>query len=772
MHLAGPPPLALSATVGAGKDTAARLSPAVAEAVLDSPDEWTAFSRAVPEQPHCWESHVLFEGMHCAACALSIEDALGQVPGVQSVQVNAASHRGRIVWSDQTVKPSVWMAASARAGYPALPANDASTLDRRRAEARRALWRMGVAGLCMMQVMMYAFPGYVSIGTDLTLEMVHLLRWAAWVLSLPVLIFSCTPFFANAFRDLRQRRVSMDLPVALGMLITFGVSSMGTFAPLSVFGAEVYFDSFTMFVFFLLTGRWLELRLRERTAGALEALMNRMPDSVERRRADGSFERIAVRRLAVGDQVRVLPGEAFPADGVILEGRTLADEALLTGESRPLARAVGDGVIAASYNLSAPVLVRIERLGGATRFAQIVALMESASLSKPQLAVLADAAAKPFLIFVLLAALGAGAYWWGRDPGHALMVAVSVLIVTCPCALSLATPAAMLASAGALAKRGVLVRRLQALEALARIDTVVFDKTGTLTHDTFALDRVTTRAGLSEAEALQRAAALARHSLHPVSRALVGASQLPVLEASGVDEVAGQGVRGQVLLEQGARQMRLGSAVFCGAEAAAGDALQASLADEDGWLATFELREALRPDAAATVQALLAQGVQVQLLSGDRPDAAARVAGETGITRFQGGCTPQDKLAQMRQWQAQGRQVAMVGDGMNDGPVMAGAQVSFAIGKAVPLAHAQSDFVLLGEQLAVVAQTLAVARRTIRVVRQNLWWAAIYNAVCVPLAVLGLLPAWLAGLGMALSSLLVVLNALRLAEPVRLQEGD
>ena len=602
--------------------------------------------------------------------------------------------------------------------------------------------------------------------------MVHLLRWAAWVLSLPVLIFSCTPFFANAFRDLRQRRVSMDLPVALGMLITFGVSSMGTFAPLSVFGAEVYFDSFTMFVFFLLTGRWLELRLRERTAGALEALMNRMPDSVERRRADGSFERIAVRRLAVGDQVRVLPGEAFPADGVILEGRTLADEALLTGESRPLARAVGDSVIAASYNLSAPVLVRIERLGGATRFAQIVALMESASLSKPQLAVLADAAAKPFLIFVLLAALGAGAYWWGRDPGHALMVAVSVLIVTCPCALSLATPAAMLASAGALAKRGVLVRRLQALEALARIDTVVFDKTGTLTHDTFALDRVTTRAGLSEAEALQRAAALARHSLHPVSRALVGASQLPVLEASGVDEVAGQGVRGLVQLEQGASQMRLGSAVFCGAEAAAGDALQASLADEDGWLATFELREALRPDAAATVQALLAQGVQVQLLSGDRPDAAARVAGETGITRFQGGCTPQDKLAQMRQWQAQGRQVAMVGDGMNDGPVMAGAQVSFAIGKAVPLAHAQSDFVLLGEQLAVVAQTLAVARRTIRVVRQNLWWAAIYNAVCVPLAVLGLLPAWLAGLGMALSSLLVVLNALRLAAPVRLQEGD
>ena len=669
------------------------------------------------------------------------------------------------------------MQAAARAGYPAVPANDAFANDRRRAETRQALWRLGVAGMCMMQVMMYAWPAYVAEPGDLTPDMAQLLRWASWVLSLPVLIFSCAPFFRNALRDLRHRRISMDLPVALGMAITFVVSSMGTFEPNGIFGAEVYFDSFTMFVFFLLTGRWLELRLRDRTAGALEALMNRLPDSVERRGADGVFERVAVRRLGAGDVIRVLPGEAFPADGLILEGRTLADESLLTGESRPLPRGEGEGVIAGSHNLAAAVLVRVEHTGSQTRFAQIVALMESASTSKPQLALLADRIARPFLFFVLLAAGGAGAYWWSHDPGHALMVAVAVLIVTCPCALSLATPAAMLSSAGALARGGVLVRRLQALEALAAVDTVVFDKTGTLTRDAFVLGEVSVREGLSKEQALAMAAALAQHSLHPVSRALASAGRLQAVSqqawlARDVQEVAGQGVSGSLKRTDGqgaAMSVRLGAARFCGVQPPATDALHACLSDEQGWLATFELREDLRPDAVATVALLTAQGLKVHLLSGDVAESAARLGREAGISDVQGGCTPQDKLAVLRQLQTQGHKVAMVGDGLNDGPVLAGAHVSFAFGQAVPLAQAQADFVVLGERLGSVAQTLFVARRTVRIVRQNLAWAALYNIVCVPLAVVGWLPAWLAGLGMALSSLLVVLNALRLSAALPLE---
>ncbi|WP_196869899.1 cation-translocating P-type ATPase [Polaromonas sp. CG_9.11] len=739
-------------------------------AMLDEPDEWSAFSRPLAGQPSCWESSVVFEGMHCAACALTIEDTLRKVPGVLSADISAASHRGRIVWSDTRTSPSGWMQAAARAGYPAVPASDAFANDRRRVETRQALWRLGVAGLCMMQVMMYAWPAYVAEAGDLAPDMAQLLRWASWVLSLPVLLFSCAPFFRNALRDLRHRRISMDLPVALGMGITFAVSSMGTFEPGGIFGAEVYFDSFTMFVFFLLTGRWLELRLRDRTAGALEALMNRLPDSVERRGADGVFERVAVRRLSAGDVIRVLPGEAFPADGVILEGRTLADESLLTGESRPLPRDKGGFVIAGSHNLAAPVVVKVELTGGQTRFAQIVALMESASTSKPQLAQLADRIAKPFLLLVLVAAGGAGAYWWPHDPGHALMVAVAVLIVTCPCALSLATPAAMLASAGSLARSGVLVRRLQALEALAAVDAVVFDKTGTLTRDAFALGEVHTRQGISGAEALAMAAALAKHSLHPVSRALSLAGQggvaLGAWMVQDARETAGQGVSGRLCRGDTAASAvtaRLGSARFCDVDAPVTTALHACLSDDKGWVATFELQEDLRPDAYATVAALTAQGVKVYLLSGDLPESAARVARQAGIDNSQGGCTPQDKLVFLRHLQSQGHHVAMVGDGLNDGPVLAGAHVSFAFGQAVPLAQAQSDLVVLGDRLGTVAQTLAQARRTLGIVRQNLWWAAVYNAVCVPLAVAGWLPAWLAGMGMALSSLLVVLNALRLS---------
>ncbi len=738
--------------------------------ILDDPAEWSAFSRPDAQQAGCWESNLLIEGMHCAACALTIEDALLSISGVVKAEVSAGSHRARVVWSSNAVRPSDWMKAIQTVGYRAVPANDAFARERRKSESRKALWRLSVAGLCMMQVMMYAYPAYVAAPGDLTAEMEQLLRWASWVLTLPVIMFSCGPFFGSALRDILQRRVSMDLPVALGMLITFGVSTAGTFDPQGNFGREVYFDSLTMFVFFLLSGRWLELRLRDRTAGALEALMNRLPDSVARLCEDGTYERVPVRRLLPGDLIRILPGETFPADGVLQQGNTRVDEALLTGESRPVSRGVGGKVIAGSHNISAVVQVRVERTGDQTRFSQIVALMESASSSKPQMARLADRIAKPFLIAVLLAAGFAGAFWWRHDPGHALMVAVAVLVVTCPCALSLATPAAMLAAAGALARRGILVRRLDAFEALASVDTVIFDKTGTLTRDAMVLGSTHAREGVPLAQVLAMAAVLAQHSLHPVSRALVaaagGAVAHPLWHADAVLEVAGRGVSGKVWCDNAAlpaTDLRLGSVDFCGIKGLGQTSLQACLSDEQGWLATFELHEDVRSDALDTVAALQREGVAVHLLSGDSSLAVARVAARVGITEFQGGCTPQDKLDFLRNAQQRGHKVAVVGDGLNDGPVLAGAHVSYAFGQAVPLAQAQSDFVVLGDQLSAVVQSWRLARRTLRVVRQNLWWAAIYNAVCVPLAVVGWLPAWLAGLGMALSSLFVVMNAFRLS---------
>lgn len=760
--------------------------------VLDNATEWSAFSRSTGGGEGRWESQVVIEGMHCAACALTIEQALCAVPGVLAAEVNSASRRARITWADRQVKPSQWMDAVRRAGYRALPAGDIALREQRRSAQRLALWRWLVAGFCMMQVMMYATPAYFAAPGDMAPDMVQLLRWASWVLTLPVVFFACRPFFENALRDVLQRRVSMDLPVALGMAITFVVSSAATFEPTGPLGHEVYFDSLTMFVFFLLTGRWLEARLRDRTAGALEALMNRLPDSVERRTASGEFERVAVRRVLPGDTLRVLPGEAFPADGTVLEGETRVDEALLTGESQPLARAAGDAVIAGSHNLSSAVLVRAERVGADTRFASIVALMEHASVHKPQLVLLVDRLARPFLLAVLAMAVLAGLIWWPIDPGRALMVAVAVLIVTCPCALSLATPAAMLASAGALARRGVLVRHLQGLEALAQVDTVVFDKTGTLTADGMQVTQVHTRQGLSAADALAMAAALAQHSLHPVSRALVEAARggaTPLTHASsggsghGVTETPGAGLTGEAMApphdaSAPATLLRLGSAVHCDIKPVAGGAADATapgvaavyLADAQGWLASFELAEHVRPQAVATVQALLDAGVRVELLSGDHAAAVQRVADAVGIRVARGDCTPQGKLDHLKSAQRAGHRIAMVGDGLNDGPVLAGADVSFAFGHAVALAQSKADFVVMGDRLDRVAQTLLQARRTLRIVRQNLAWAAIYNAVCIPLALVGWLPAWLAGLGMALSSLGVVLNAARLSRGLAFTE--
>jgi len=554
------------------------------------------------------------------------------------------------------------------------------------------------------------------------------------------------------------------------------VSMLGTFDPTGPFGREVYYDSLTMFVFFLLTGRWLELRLRDRTAGALEAVMNRLPDSVERLTPAGDFARVATRRLQVGDVVRVLPGEAFPSDGRILEGRTQADEALLTGESTPVPKGIGDTVTAGSYNLRAAAKVVVEALGEQTRFGQIVALMENAALQKPRLAQLADRVARPFLIGVLLAAALAAAWWWPTDPSHALMVAVAVLVVTCPCALSLATPVAMLTAAGTLARSGVLVRNLQALEALSHVDTVVFDKTGTLTRDRLAITdvQVATGAGLTQGQALALAAQLARHSLHPVSRALVAAASQPAVQDAGmwrlgaVQELSGAGLEAQGWLADGQEQatLRLGSALHALARQADGGQHVILSVERNGHiteLARLGLSEELRPEAAAVVQQLRAAGVAVELLSGDQAVAVQRVAQRTGIEVARGGCTPQDKLLHLQGLQSQGHRVAMVGDGLNDGPVLAGAHASFAFGKSVALAQARSDVVVLGDNLNLVGQTLLLARRTMHIVRQNLLWAAVYNAVGVPLAIAGYMPAWLAGLGMGLSSLLVVLNAARLA---------
>ncbi|MBU6437451.1 MAG: cadmium-translocating P-type ATPase, partial [Betaproteobacteria bacterium] len=471
--------------------------------------------------------------------------------------------------------------------------------------------------------------------------------------------------------------------------------------------------------------------------------------------------------LQVGDEVRLLAGQSLPADGVLIDGPAQVDEAVLTGESQPRTRHAGDAVVCGSFALSAALRMRVTAVGDATRFGQITALAQQAAASKPSLVRQADRYARLFVPLVLvLAALSA--LWWVRtDPARAVWSAVAVLIVTCPCALSLAAPAALLASAGALARRGVLLGNLQALEALAGVQRVVFDKTGTLTADRLRLVSVTPlRAGVQVDAALQRAAWLAAASLHPVSRAVVQAVQ-PTVNAFGEVAVREQPGQGLEATDAQGIHWRLGSDEFAGAEAAAASGPTAVLSDSQGPVVRLQFEEQLRADAVATVRALRDAGLQVSLLSGDQADAVQRVARACGIDTVLAAATPEAKVDYLKRCHALGERVLMVGDGLNDGPVLAAADVAIAVGEAVPLSKARADLVLPGSLLEPVAFAVTQARRTLRIVRQNLAWAVLYNLACVPLAMLGYLPPWLAGLGMAGSSLWVVSNALRLSRAPR-----
>lgn len=720
--------------------------------------------RELPNGAREAESVFALQGMYCAACAGVIESALMAVPGVARADVSAASQRVQVQWDPRRTRASQLVDAVQAAGYRALPAQHEAARVARRRESRQALWRLFVAGFCMMQVMMLTTPAYLAAPGDIAPDLEALLRWAAWVLSLPVLLFSAGPFFSSAWRSLRQRRIGMDVPVALGIAITFIAGTGATFNPGGPFGADAYLDSMTMFIAFLLGGRWLELRARSRSTEALDALLQRLPDSVERLDEQGVTHTVAVSRLRAGDRVRIAAGQAFPGDGRVLDGRTQVDEALLSGESRPVERAAGDAVYGGSINVAAAVVVGLDRVGEGTRYQQIVDLVQRALTERPGVVRAADRLAGPFLLGVLVLAALAAAAWSVIDPSRAVWVAVSVLIVTCPCALSLAAPAALLSAAGGLARRGVLVQRLDALEALATADTAVFDKTGTLTQDRLVLASTVLAPDADREGLLGRAVSLAALSRHPLSAALV--QSLPAAQHGwrDVHEVAGQGV--EAVDEQG-RRWRLGAPAWVGTTLMA-QAARPRVACGP-WPAApqeqvcFEFDEALRPDAASALQALRDQGLALELLSGDASDSVKVIAKRLGLTQVRGGATPEDKLAAITQLQASGHRVLMVGDGLNDGPVLARADVSFALAHGSALAQQRSDFIVLGSRLAEVPATRALAQRTLRVMRQNLAWALAYNAACVPLALMGLLPPWAAGAGMALSSLFVVLNALRLS---------
>ena len=720
------------------------------------------------EQGGIREAALMLENIVCAACVWLNERRLKALAGVLAVDVNYATRRAWVRWDDSRIHLSQILKAVEDIGYHAHPYDARQADDLFRKERNAALRRLSVAALGAMQVMMIAYPSFGRHAGSISLAEANVFSWASLILTVPVILYSAQPFFQGAWRDLKRGMPGMDTPVALGIGAAFCASLWAT---LTGRVHDVYYDSVTMFVFMLLGGRFLELMARRKSTEAAQELVKLIPAVAARLPAwpaAAQEEQIPVARLAAGDFVRVRPGEALPADGVLVDGRTSVNEAMLTGEARAVEKTPGQPLIGGTLNQDSPIVMRVDKVGENTRLAAIVRLLDRAQTDKPSIARLADRAASWFVGVLLVAALATGAVWYAIDPERALWVVVSMLVVTCPCALGLATPAALTTATGRLTQLGLLTTRGHALEALAKVTDLVFDKTGTLTRGAPRLLQALPAAGNGDIGLVELAGALEAASEHPLGRALRAAAP-HVPAAAGLQSVPGQGVEGSMA----GRRYRLGKAAYVAQLAGPLPAPPEHLHPGATWLALgsdaglagwLALGDSLRDDAPAAVAVLKKLGIRVHVLSGDAPAAVAAVAQTLGVEVLGAGVLPDGKLAAIRTLQQAGRVVGMVGDGVNDAPVLAQAQVSIALGEGTDVAQAAADMVTLGGRLTVVADGVRIARDTHAVIRQNLAWAVFYNLVAIPAAALGFVTPWIAAIGMSISSLLVVLNALRLTD--------
>ncbi|HQY68971.1 MAG TPA: heavy metal translocating P-type ATPase [Pseudomonadales bacterium] len=722
-------------------------------AVFDAEDAQGDF--VLHEDDGYCRAQLAIDGINCAACTWLIEHHLQRQPGVAAISVNLAEQRASVRWRPGELPLSQLMGRIRELGYRPYPFLASGRAETQRAENRSALKRMGLAGIVQMQIGMFAIALYAGDFAGMEADYRAYLRWASLVLCVPVVAYSSAPFFSGALRGLRHGAPGMDLPIALAIALAFGASVWFTVAG----GGAVYYDSVAMFTFFVLLGRYLEMRARHRAGLAGGTMLSLVPAAATRVLEGGErHELVPVGRLRPGDLVLIRPGEAIPADGAVLGGESSVDESSISGESLPVAKAAGDRVSAGTLNTDGSLTVQVQATGMNSRLGAILALVDRAQQEKPAIVQLADRSSRWFVLAVILVSVLTGLWWLQHEPARVVEIVLSVLVVSCPCALSLATPAAMTAATAALRARGFLVTRGHALDGLAAADTVVFDKTGTLTTGEVKLAEVRTTGERDAASCLRIAASLEALSEHPIAAAFAEQARDPV-EAFRAHP--GGGLEGVI----DGRCYRLGRPGF----ALAGDAPAPPevgkwilLACDGQALAWFRLTDTLRADATGAIAALRRAGLGVALLSGDAAGEVQRVATQLGVDEWRAGCVPEQKLAAVRELQASGRRVVMVGDGINDVAVLAGAAVSIAMANAADVTRANADCMLLAGDLRRIPDAILMARRARHVIRQNIAWAIVYNFAAVPFAAAGLVPPWLAAIGMSASSLVVIANALRL----------
>ncbi|WP_323065656.1 heavy metal translocating P-type ATPase [Aeromonas jandaei] len=703
------------------------------------------------------EIQLTVEGLTCAACAWLIERHLMTLSGLRYINVNTTTHRARIKWDPAQLSLSDILKGFAKIGYRAYPFQTHQQEALYAKEVRSYMFRLALAGLGSMQVMMCAVALYMDLFISVEDEFMVYFKWISLLLSTPIMIYSAQPFYINAWRSLKQGHLSMDVSVSLALIGAFIASMWAT-----VFNTgEVYYDSITMFVFFLLLGRFLELRARRKASESSSNLARLVPIMATLIDQDGERE-VAAKTLQVGDRVRVLAGATLPADGVIVTGEASLNEAMLTGEQLPLFKQCGDLVYAGTINTDAPLQIRVTHRIEESRISQIMRLQDHALDDKPAIAQMADQLSRHFILVLFIIAAAVWTFWHFHQPEQAFWIALAVLVATCPCALSLATPTALTSATANLTRNGILLRRGHVLDILTKANRIVMDKTGTLTTGEIRLSATTALGTLDADRCLSIARALEAQSEHPIARAFrlpadeVG--QLP--QASEITPVIGHGITGLV---DGVRY-RIGSARWLGMENNDNPehGLAIYLADEQRLLARFELDDTLRPDAKALIDAFKAAGLQTTILTGDSSPQADEIARTLGVDELVKGVTPDGKLAYLKAREAEGEISIMVGDGINDAPVLAGAHASFAMAGGTDLAKNSADAILLADDLSRLLDARRLALRTRKIIIENFTWSIGYNLLVLPLAACGWLPPYLAAAGMSLSSLIVVTNSMRL----------